>query len=203
MKPICTTLRFTCAALALAALFLTTRIDASSGDSYQSSSPARVIAHLRISDSGARRMFLRQEGKTRYLYVQRLSQRGFTVIDVTNPGRPRVVKPLPLETRTVVGSGLMITETPDNRAAADTFPEEDIRKDGSVPEALNVLDINNPAGARGVPTFDGVASLLQDDARNLIYVVKSDRVWILSRPQAQREHRCGSSDAICNMPNCD
>jgi hypothetical protein len=202
MKTICPTQRFVCAMLALGALSLSARADATSGDSYQPTSPAKVVAHLRLSDKGARRMFLRQDGKTQYLYVQRPSQPGFTVIDVTNPERPKVVSRVPLETRTVMGSGLVIIETPDSRAAGASFPEQGFRGDETVPESVHVLEISNSAPPV-IPTIDGITSVLQDPARNLIYVVNGDGVWILSHQQGSHGHKCNSSDAISSNPDCN
>src|SRR5580693_3166669 len=74
--------------VALGALFLATLANASGGDFYQSYAQTEVIARLPLSGGGATRMFLRQDGKAKYLYVQRASQQGFTVIDVTKPERP-------------------------------------------------------------------------------------------------------------------
>lgn len=204
MKPIGSTRRLLCAALALGSLFLTTRAGASAGDSHQSYSLARVIAHLPLSSGGARQMFLRQEGRTLYLYVQQPSRQGFTVINVTKPGQPKVVRRLPLETRTIMGSGLVVTETPDLSKPSDAPDNaEGARAKDTVPELVHVLNISDLAHPQTVPTLDGVSSTLQDPARDLIYVVNGEGVWILSRQQTFRRHRCSSSDAISNMPSCD
>jgi hypothetical protein len=194
------------AVLGLGALILTARAGASTGDSYQSS-PPRVIAHLPLSGSGARHMFLQQEGRARYLYVQRSSRQGFTVINVTNPGRPRLVSRGPLETLTVVSSGLMVTETPNKSALAT--PPRTIEEAGSShehrtdPESVHVLDISDSVHPLTVGTFSGVTSVLTDDVRGLIYVANDDGIWILSRRDALRGHECSSSDATSPIPNCD
>jgi hypothetical protein len=198
MRTICKTLWSMRAVLGLGALLLTVRADASSGDSSSPSSQAKVLAHLHLSDGGARRMFLRQEGKTRYLYVQQPSGQGFTVIDVTKPGSPRLIKRLPLETLTVVGSGLVITGVPAKSATMSASAAAD-----AIPEPVHVVDAGDPGNLRTLQTYDGPASILQDSARNLIYVLDNDGVWILSHHQHQRRHECSSSDAISPIPNCD
>jgi len=66
---------FACLALVLGALLLTRLADASDGDFSPSYLPARVIAHLPLS-GGARQMFLQQEDRRQYLYVQQSSQQG-------------------------------------------------------------------------------------------------------------------------------
>lgn len=205
MKTICRTRRLICAVLVLVALFLTTRAGASAGDSYQSYSQGKLIAHLPMPGGGARQMFLRHQGKVQYLYVQRSSQQGFTVIDVTKPERPKLVRRVPIETVTVMGSGLVVTETPD-KSATTSYPPGNVqgaRGDDTVPESVRVLDVSNPAHPQTMRTSGGVTSVLADDARGLIYVVNSEGIWILSPQPMLRRHQCSSSDAISNLPNCD
>ncbi|MGA8441878.1 MAG: hypothetical protein WB762_19810 [Candidatus Sulfotelmatobacter sp.] len=206
MKRIFKTRSFGCTALALGALFAMTRTDASADDFYPSYLPAKVIAHLPLS-GGARQMFLQQEGRKRYLYVQQSSQQVVTVVDVTKPERPKVLNHMPHGNLTMVGSGLAISETPENSAPVRTSVvagnAEGPRGGGTVPESVRVLDVSDPAHPRTVQTFDGVTSILQDPARNLIYVANGDGVWIVSHQQVLRRHECSSSDEMSPMPNCD
>ncbi|HXC42365.1 MAG TPA: hypothetical protein VNY51_02455 [Candidatus Dormibacteraeota bacterium] len=202
MNPVRATRCFMCAVLALSALFLTKRANASAADFYQSSKQAKVLARLPLSSGGSARMFLRQEGKTRYLYVQRASQQGVTVIDVTKARRPKVVHRAPLETLTVMGSGLVVTETLDHSAtlsASGARNGDGDHRGDVVPESVHVLDVRDPAHSRTV----GSTSVLEDPARNLVYVVNDDGIWILSRQQGLRGHKCSSSDAISPIPNCN
>jgi len=207
MKTICKTQICAWVVLALGALFLTTRADASAGDYYPACVEAKVIAHLPLS-GGTRQMFLQQEGRKQYLYVQQPSQQGFTVIDVTKSGRPKVVSHFPQENLTLVGSGLAISETPDKSASVGTSHvagnAEGTRGGGVVPESVRVLDMSDPAHPQTVQSFSGVTSILPDDARGLIYVANGEGIWILSHQQVLRRHYCSSSDAIsAGIPNCD
>jgi hypothetical protein len=201
MKNMCALPRFLYTVLALGALFLATHANGSADDSGQSHLQGSVVAHLPLSGA-ARRIFLRQDGKAQYLYVQQLSGQGFTVIDVTRPGRPKLVKRMPLESRTVMGSGLIITETPDNSRIVDPSPEDDSRVDAKVPESVHVLDVSDPGHPQRVANVSGT-SVLEDPARHLVYVVNGDGVWILSNRHAARSHECSSSDAISSIPNCN
>src|SRR5258708_10891182 len=173
---------FACVALALGALVFTRPADASDSDSYPSYLPARVIAHLPLS-GGARQMFLQQEDRREYLYVQQPSHQGVTVIDVSKPERPKVVTQVPLENLTMVGSGLAISETPENSASGRTSlatgNAEGPRGSGVVLESVRMLDVSDPAHPRTVQNFDGVTSIVQDSARNLIYVANGAAVWIV------------------------
>jgi hypothetical protein len=189
MKTTSETPRLCCAFLVLAALFLTTRANASAADFYRSDTHEKVVARLPLPGAGAARMFLRQEGKARYLYVQRASQRGFTVIDVTKPGRPKLIHQVPLETLTVMGSGLVITETLDHSATAGPSGIENGDRDhrgDAVPETVHVLDVNKPAHSSTVQIPNSGSSILEDPAHKLFYMVNGDGIWILSHQHAGR-----------------
>jgi hypothetical protein len=205
MKTILKIRTLICIVLAVGALLSTPGADASDSDYYFSYLEAKVIAHLPLS-GGIRRMFLQQEGRRQFLYVQQPSQQGVTVIDITKPARPEVVNQVPLENLTMVSFGLAIFETPENSATVSaslaTGDAEGPHGSG-VLESVRVLDVSDPAHPRTVQNFDGVTSILQDSAQNLLYVANGDGVWIVSHQQVLRRHECSSSDAISPMPNCD
>jgi hypothetical protein len=205
MKTILKIRTLICAVLAVGALLSTPGADASDSDSYPSYLEAKVIAHLPLS-GGIRRMFLQQEGRRQFLYVQQPSQQGVTVIDITKPERPKVVNQVPLENLTMVSFGLAIFETPESSATVGdslaTGNAEGPHGSG-VLESVRVLDVSDPAHLRTVQNFGGVTSVLQDSAQNLFYVANGDGVWIVSHQQVLRRHECSSSDAISPLPNCD
>jgi hypothetical protein len=197
MKTICKTRCFACALLVLTAMFTTMQADASAVDSSPSYLKARVIAHLPMS-GGARQMFFQQDGTREYLYVQQARQHGFTVIDVTKAAKPMVINQVSHGTLTLVGSGLAVTETGNSSVVAAT------RTDNALPaSSIRVLDVSDPAHLQTVRVFDGVTSILQDPARNLIYLADGRGVWIVSHPQVFHRHQCGSSDALSAMPSCN
>jgi hypothetical protein len=205
MKTINRNLGVTGALLALSVLLLTINSDASQGDFYTSYTDTKVIAHVPLSGGSAQQMFLQQVGRREYLYLQQASNRGFTVIDVSKPAKPRSVTHVPRENLTLVASGLAIAEVPDSTAAASGADEnaEGTRGGGSPPQQIRVLDVSDPAHPRTVQSFTGVTSILSDDARGLVYVANREGIWILSHQQVLRRHPCSSSDAISEMPNCD
>ena len=205
MKPFLKIRALICVVLAVGAPLSTPGADASDNDSHFSYLEARVIAHLPLS-GGIQRMFLQQEGRRQFLYVQQPSQQGVTVIDITKPERPKVVNQVPLENLIMVSSGLAIFETPEKSATVGaslaTGNAEGPHGSG-VLESIRVLDVSDPAHPRTVQNFDGVTSILQDSAQNLFYVANGDGVWIVSHQQVLRRHECSSSDAISPLPNCD
>jgi hypothetical protein len=205
MKTILKIRTLICVVLAVGALSSTPGADASDSDFYPSYLEAKVIAHLPLS-GGIRRMFLQQEGRRQFLYVQQPSQQGVTVIDITKPERPKVVNQVSLENLTMVSFGLAIFETPENSATVGaslaTGNAEGPHGSG-VLESVHVLDVSDPAHPRTVQNFEGVTSILQDSVQNLLYVANGDGVWIVSHQQVLRQHECSSSDAISPLPNCD
>jgi hypothetical protein len=205
MKTILKIRTLICVVLALGALLTAPGADASDSDSYFSYLEARVIAHLPLS-GGIRRMFLQQEGRRQFLYVQQPFRQGVTVINITKPERPKVVNQVSLENLTMVSFGLAIFETPENSATvgASLATGDAERLHGSgVLKSIRVLDVSDPAHPRTVQNFDGVTSMLEDSAQNLFYVANGDGVWIVSHQQVLRRHECSSSDAISPLPNCD
>jgi hypothetical protein len=188
--------------LAVGALLSAPGAVASDSDSYPSYLPAKVIAHLPLSGRG-RQMFLQQEGRRQFLYVQQPSQQGVTVIEITKPERPRVINQLPLENLTTVSFGLAISETPENSATVGASLATGNVEGPPGSESVRVLDVSDPAHPRTVRNFEGVTGILQDSAHNLLYVANGDGVWIVSHQQVLRSHECSSSDALSDLPNCD
>jgi hypothetical protein len=205
MKTIFKIRTLTCLALTVGALLSTRGADASDTDSHPSYLPARVIAHLPLS-GGIRQMFLQQEGKRRFLYVQQPLQQGVTVIDITKPERLKLVSQVPPENLTMVSFGLAIFERSENSATvgASLATGNEVDPQGSgVAESVRVIDVSDPTHPRTVQNFDGVTSILLDSVQNLLYLANGDGVWVLSHQHVIRSYECSSSDAIAPLPNCD
>ncbi len=206
MRTTCIARSFSCAVLAFATLCFAPRAAATTSDFYPSYLQAKVIGHVPLS-GGVRQMFLQQEGRKEYLYVQQPWQQGFTVIDITKPDRPKVVDRVPQGTLTAVGSGLAISETPDHSAMGNSrvagISARARAGSNTVSELVRVLDVSDPAHPRTAQTFDGVTSILPDTGRNLIYIANANGIWVVSHQRVLRRHECSSSDDMSPMPNCD
>lgn len=161
--------------------------------------PISVIAHLAVPGTPAKQMLLQQQNGREYLYLLRSSGRGFTVLEVTRPEKPAIVKNvmLPSETPTqsldLVDSNMAIAE--QSQANSPASPEH--------PESIQLIDLTDPANPRSVQTFAGVTSLLTEDGRHLVYISNKEGLWILRRPTKSATHPCTSSDAISGYPECD
>jgi len=204
MKMIRKASRFRRVWLLLGAFVLPICAGASQGDFYPTYE-AKIVGHVVLSGTPTRQMFLQHEGRRAYLYVRQASQQGYTVFDVTKPERPKLLNPVSQGNLTILDSELAISETPDAASPSPSVGDAGRSQGGSrTPESVRVLDVRNPAHPKTVQTFEGVTSIVRDDAHSLIYVANGDGIWILSHREVLRRHLCSSSDAISSaIPNCD
>lgn len=170
-----------------------------------SEQPATIVAHISLSGYPASQMALHENGDKRYLYIGANSNDGLTVVDVTNPEKPNLIKRLawPNQASTgrlqMVSGGLALAEGPDGDSdAADHAPST---------RAVKVLDLSEPANPRIILSFSGVTSTLDEEARNLVYITNGEGLWILRNNQAlataAKRHACNSDDAYNDVASCD
>jgi hypothetical protein len=195
-----------CSALVLLAFFAATApgADAKHRAVKPSEQPATVVAHLALSGSPTSQMDLHENGGKQYLYIGASSNEGLTVVDVTNPDQPSVIKRLawPNEASTgrlqMVSGGLALAEGPDSDSVAPEPPPST--------RTVKVLDLSDPANPRPVLSFSGVTSTLDDEARNLVYITNREGLWILRNNQAlaaaAKQHACTSDDAYNDVASC-
>jgi hypothetical protein len=167
--------------------------------------PAKVIAHLPLQDAPGSEMLLQSKGDKHYLYVQKASKQGFTVVDVTKPSIPVFVKPTGSSADATAGKlemagpDVALAEVPDRNSKGV------IHSSDYPTETVKVLDLTDPAHPKVIQTFNGVTSTLQDPSRGLIFVANNDGLWILRHPRqgitpAKAKKQCGSEDALAAMP---
>jgi len=191
--------------IAFAAAVVVTSAPRVSANNKPAEVPAKVIAHLALKEAPGNEMLLQSKGDKQYLYVQKASKQGFTVIDVTKPVRPTLVNQSDksgdaaagkLE---IVGPDVGLAEVPDKNSKGV------IRNSDSPTETVKILDLSDPAHPKVLQTFTGVTSILQDPSRGLIYLANNDGIWILNHARpgltpAKKKRACGSADAIASMP---
>lgn len=169
-----------------------------------SEQPATVVAHVPLAGSPTNQMDLQGNAGKQYLYIGANSNQGLTVVDVTNPGQPNVVRRLawPNQASTgrlqLVSGGLGLAEGADSGSmAADPMPST---------RTVKVLDLSDPTNPRVVLSFSGVTSTLNDEAHNLVYITNSEGLWIVRNNQAlgafARPHACTSDDAYNDVASC-
>lgn len=167
--------------------------------------PAKVIAHLPLQEPAGSEMLLQSKGDKHYLYVQKASKQGFTIVDVTKPSVPSLVNRSAPSTDATAGKLEMVSPDVGIAAVPDKNSKGVIRSSDSSTETVKILDLSDPAHPKVIQTFSAVTSILQDPSRGLIYLANNDGLWILkhSRPgvtPAKKKGPCGSEDAIASMP---
>lgn len=167
--------------------------------------PAKVVAHLALQESPGSEMLLQNKGDKQYLYVQKASKEGFTVVDVSKPAAPSLVSKGGANSDATAGKlelagpDVGVAETPDRNSKGV------IRSADNPTETVKILDLTDPAHPKVLQTFKGVTSTLQDPGRGLIYLANNEGLWILSHQKpgftpAKKKRPCGSEDAIASMP---
>lgn len=159
-----------------------------------------VISHITLPGTPAKEMMLQQQNGGEYLYLLRSSGNGFTVVDVTKPDKPSLVRKLTVQpgmsTHDLdVGNSMAIAEQSLNNSQTSRSMKQ--------PESIQVMDMSDPANPRPLETFNGVTSVLTEDGRRLVYISNDERLWILRRPSKPTTHPCTSSDEIAGYTECE
>ena len=166
--------------------------------------PTKILAHLALSGGPASQMFLREQNGKEYLLIRQTSEAGVTVVDVTKPTRPNIVKRTTWPNGTssgnleIVGGGLALEETPE--------PTGRTLMSSNSKETVQILDLNEPTSPTVLESFSGVTSILNDGVHNLLYITNGDRLWILRQQTdgstIEQPHKCLSEDALNEVASC-
>jgi hypothetical protein len=194
-------------ALVLLAFFAATApgADAKQRAAKPSEQPATVVAHLALFGYPASQMALHENGDKRYLYIGANSNEGLTVVDVTNPEKPNLIRRMAWPNQAssgrlqMVSGGLALAEGPDgDSVAAEPAPST---------RTVKVLDLSDPANPRAILSFSGVTSTIDEEARSLVYLTNGEGLWILRNNQAlaaaAKRHACNSDDAYNDVASCE
>lgn len=160
-----------------------------------------VISHITLPGTPAKEMMLQQQNGHEYLYLLRSSGNGFTVVDVTQPDKPNLVRKVTLQPGNstqdldLVGNSMAIAEQSHNNSQTSRSMKQ--------PESIQVMDMSDPANPRPLETFNGVSSVLTEDGRRLVYISNDEGLWILRRPSKPSTHPCTSSDETAGYTECE
>ena len=204
------------AALAVFVLIAALAVGANAKD--QPREPAEqvaVVAHLTLPGEAVRQMFVQQQGSKQYLYIQQASSEGYTVVDVSKPARPNIIKhEARLNTASegqleMIGGGLALAEAPDKSSGTANARHELVPAkvtgsgNGSRTESVRVLDLSDPTNPKTLQTFDGVTSVLADDGRRLIYITNGEGLWILAHKRVRPAlPLCDSESVFSPIADC-
>ena len=138
-----------------------------------------VVGHLAIQSGAIAAIRTAEHWKRNYVELQDPLHRTLTIIDVTNPGKPRLDKqfklPEPLDhanLEALVGSTALLTDQSSQSTATVT------------PRSVSIVSFADPANPRVVQQFAYVTAIRADPARGLIYLVNSDGLWVLQQHPA-------------------
>jgi hypothetical protein len=194
----CTTKKGNAIALTLAAVALAVLVSSVFAKKPEKpTQAASVIAHLPLQGAVANQMYLQASGDKRYLYIDQGSNQGYTVVDITKAAQPNIVKHVDSGKVQVVGSDLVLAESPDQGKT--------VARSHTPTESVTFLDTSDPANPKAIQSFQGVTGVLQDSVRGLVFLTNSDGLWILQqtvarmRP-ARKKQPCTSESAISAMP---
>jgi len=194
--------------LVLSAALLASAAPVVAGNTKPTEVPAKVIGHLVLQEAPGSEMLLQSRGDKQYLYVQKASKQGFTIVDVSKPGVPSLVIRTSSASSSsddtagkleMAGPDVALAEVPDKSAKGV------LRSTDNPTETVKILDLSDPAHPKVLQTFKGVTSTLQDPGRGLIYLANNEGLWVLSHARpgltpSKKKRPCGSEDAIASMP---
>lgn len=175
---------------------------------------ASVIAHLPLTGGSVSEMFLENQNRRQYLFIRQPSKQDYTVVDVSKPDRPNIVEDATLrkfgrgEKVQMIGSGLALDETPETAGNGGVRHElvparTQPAASGMRPtESVRLLDLSDPKNPKTLQTFEGVTSVLADDAHSVIYIANNEGLWILRHRQYQRRPLCDSESVFSPIADC-
>lgn len=141
---------------------------------------SQVVAHIAFSGLSTVDMAIQEQvGDKRYLYVQHSKDEGISVIDITEPAKPKVVRVIPWPDP-AVSSRMNVT----GNLALITGREVPAANAATSKDDLVLWDLSNPAAPQVVRKFSGVVRFLRD-SHNFIYVLNSEGLWVISTPDHQ------------------
>ena len=138
-----------------------------------------VVGHLAIQSGAIAAIRISEHWKRNYVELQDPLHRTLTIVDVTNPGKPRLDRQFAVpealdhaNLEVLVGSTALLTDQSSQSTATVT------------PRSVSIVSFADPANPRVVQQFAHVTAIRADPARGLIYLVNSDGLWVLQQHPA-------------------
>jgi hypothetical protein len=163
------------------------------------------VAHLPLDGMHVNQMFIESlDNHKVYLYLHQSAKEAFAVMDVTNPDKPVLLSRAALREP----SGSQLQPPADGSVLGIVFIPERSPADASLgteplpTETVQFLDMSDPSNVKSLRTITGVTSVYADDARDLVYLVNGEGLWIVRHYMPLPVHECGSGDALNPLPNC-
>ena len=137
------------------------------------------MGHLAIQGGAIADIRTSEHWKRNYVELQDPLHRTLTIVDVTNPGKPRFDNQFKVpealdhaDLEALVGSTALLTDQSSQSTATVT------------PRSVSIVSFADPANPRVVQQFANVTAIRADPQRGLIYLVNSDGLWVLQQHPA-------------------
>jgi len=149
----------------------------------------KEIAHITLPGSAVRQIFMQDENGKKYLYLQQNVH--FTVVDVTDPEKPRVVERVASGGKlSEVGAGLAISIQSDKAQAPPAA------------QTIRLMDLSDPKNPKVAKTYTGVTSIYSEDGRQLIFLTNSNGLTVVKHYQTRRLPLCTSESEETSGVQC-
>lgn len=172
-------------AVALLTILLVVTLSSASAKEHKSKASdaaSQVVAHISFSGLSTLDMAIQEQvGDKRYLYVQHSRGEGISLVDVSEPAKPKVVRVIPWPDP-AVSSHMNVTGNLALISENEVLPVHD----ATTKDDLVLWDLSNPVAPQVVKKSSGVVRFLQDN-RNFIYVLNSEGLWVISTPDRKPE----------------
>src|SRR5580704_4115589 len=133
-----------------------------------------VVGHVPLSNGPVRRFFTTQHYSGNYLYAERDSGKGVTLIDVSKVSKPVVLSDMAWQSDGGSGSLFAVTGT-----AAVVTEEQTETTAVAKPQTIRIMDFSDPLHPQVAHEFTGVTAIGRDERRGLFFIANADGVWIL------------------------
>jgi hypothetical protein len=156
----------------------------------------QVVGHSDLQGVSALKMFIQEQQGRWYLYLGHASEQGFTIMDVTDPTRPKLLKNVAAPDQGFSGQ----LEQVGNLTFATI--ERRLSDPGEAPARLarasfTVWDLTDPVNPQVLQRFADVTGVAVDE-RKIIYIVDSEGLWVLRKTQPYVPFPYGPNDPYPN-----
>lgn len=139
----------------------------------------QVTAHVPIVDGPITRFFATVHYSQYYLYVEHGPSHAVTLIDITDPSKPRVIADL--GSGMAQGSGALLAVA--GTAALATDATSSISPPQTT-QTIRIFNFSDPLHPKVVQEFKNVTNITPDAPHGLFFLANDEGVWILHQHYA-------------------
>ncbi len=156
----------------------------------------QIVGHSDLGGVRGLNMFLLEQQGRWYLYAGHASEQGFTIIDVTDPTDPKVIKSVTAQDPGSSGileqiGNLTFSTTEGKPAEGGGDPQT------TVADKFTLWDLTDPVNPKALRQFSEVTGVLVDE-RKCIYVMDREGLWVLRKTEPYVPFPYGPNDPYPN-----